>query len=120
MEPIQEKRNFKRIPIERRLEIAYRLMNPRLWAEARSRGVRHVKDVSLGGISFQTEERLPPNSLVSMRLDFSDEMKTGDIYGRIVRVSQIEENNSFEVGINFSWWGSDDDKKRLAGFIENL
>ena len=112
-----ERRKYKRIKISK-VGADYRLVDFNFWAESRSRGSNSLKDISLGGISFSTNDAIPRDSLVSLNLKLGDLIKIGDIYGRVVRMREIE-NDEYEIGINFCWWDKEEDKKSLAVLLEN-
>ena len=112
-----ERRKYKRIQISK-VGADYHLVDFNFWAESRSRGSNSLKDISLGGISFSTNDAMPRDSLVSLNLKLGDLIKIGDIYGRVVRMREIE-NDEYEIGINFCWWDKEEDKKSLAVLLEN-
>ncbi|MCK5493517.1 MAG: hypothetical protein KAJ14_10445, partial [Candidatus Omnitrophica bacterium] len=62
-----ERRKYKRIKISK-VGADYRLVDFNFWAESRSRGSNSLKDISLGGISFSTNDAIPRDSLVSLNL----------------------------------------------------
>jgi hypothetical protein len=111
-----ERRKDKRIKIEK-LDADYKLVDFNFWAEARAKGTNLLKDISAGGISFSTSDILPENSLMSFNLNLGDMVKVGDVYGRIVRIRDIG-NANHEIGINFSWWDNDADKKNLVKMLD--
>ena len=112
-----ERRKYKRIRISK-VGADYRLVDFNFWAESRSRGSNLLKDISLGGISFSTNDAMPQDSLVSLNLRLGDVVKIGDVYGRVVRMRELKKNE-YEVGINFSWWDKEEDKKNLAMILED-
>ncbi|MCG2711620.1 MAG: PilZ domain-containing protein [Candidatus Omnitrophica bacterium] len=117
MKEKNERRKYKRIKISK-VGADYRLVDFNFWAESRSRGSNALKDISLGGISFSTNDAMPQDSLVSLNLKLGDVVKVGDVYGRVVRMREIK-NNEYEIGINFSWWDKEEDRKNLAMMLED-
>ncbi len=115
MQEKNERRKYKRIKISK-VGADYRLVDFNFWAESRSRGSNSLKDISLGGMSFSTRDVMPQDSLLSLNLKHGDLIKIGDIYGRIVRIRELE-NNEYEVGINFSWWDKEEDRRNLVKLI---
>ena len=75
-----------------------------------------LNDISVGGMSFHTREILPQDSLMSLDLKIGDMIRIGDIYGRVARISKTA-CGEYDIGINFSWWGRDEDKKNLTRLI---
>ena len=114
---MNERRKYKRINISE-VGADYQIVDFNFWAESRSRGSNSLKDISLGGISFSTSDAMPLDSLISLNLKLGDGVKIGDIYGRVVRMRELE-NNEYEIGINFSWWDKEEDKQTLAMMLED-
>ena len=112
----QERRKYKRIKVEK-VDADYKLVDFNFWAEFRSKGSNLLNDISAGGISFSTSDSLPKDTLMSLNLTIGDVVKVGDVYGRVVRIRDLGENRH-EVGINFSWWNNESDKKNLVKIIE--
>ncbi|MFH0874991.1 MAG: PilZ domain-containing protein [archaeon] len=117
MQEKKERRKYKRIKISK-VGADYRLVDFNFWAESRSRGSNALKDISLGGISFSTNDAMPQDSLVSLNLKLGDIIKIDDVYGRVIRIRELK-NNEYEIGITFSWWDKEEDKKNLAVLLEN-
>ena len=114
---MNERRKYKRIKISK-VGADYRLVDFNFWAESRSHGTNSLKDISLGGISFTACEIMPYDSLISLNLKIGDMIKIGDVYGRVVRMRELK-NNEYEIGINFSWWDKEEDKINLVKLLEN-
>ena len=117
MKKDNERRKHKRIKVSK-VGADYQLVDFNFWAEARSRGSNSLKDISLGGIALSTHDAMPQDSLISLNLKLGDVVKIGDVYGRVVRMRELE-NNEYEIGINFSWWAKEEDKKNLAILLED-
>ena len=112
-----ERRKDKRVKIEK-VDADYKLVDFNFWAEFCSKGTNMLKDISAGGMSFSTSDILPKDSLMSLNLTLGDMVKVGDVYGRIVRIRDVGENHH-EIGINFSWWDNESDKKKLVKILED-
>jgi c-di-GMP-binding flagellar brake protein YcgR len=112
----KERRKYKRVKVEK-VDADYKLVDFNFWAEYRAKGSNLLKDISAGGISFSTTEALPENSLMSLNLTIGDMVKVGDVYGRVVRIRDLGDDHH-EVGINFSWWENETDKKNLVNLLE--
>ncbi len=117
MKEKKERRKDKRIKISK-VGADYQLVDFNFWAEYRSRGNNLLKDISAGGISFRTSDALPKNSLMNLNLTLGDMVKVGDVYGRVVRIRELDDD-THEIGINFSWWDDDADKKKLVELIDD-
>ena len=112
-----DRRKYRRIKISK-VGADYRLVDFNFWAEFRSRGSNMLKDISMGGMAFSAKEAMPQDSLISLNLKLGDVIKIGDVYGRVVRMRELD-HNEYEIGINFSWWNKEEDKKNLASMLEN-
>ncbi len=112
-----ERRKFKRSKIDI-AGVDYRLMDFSFMAEFCARGSKRLRDISLGGISFNAQDSLPHDSLMHLTLIIGDTIKLGDICGRIVRIRKIDEH-TYEIGVRFSWWGREKDKKTMVKLLEN-
>ncbi len=117
MKENSERRKYKRIKVSK-IGADYQLVDFNFWAEARSRGSNPLKDISLGGMALSTHDTMPQDSLISLNLKLGDVVKIGDVYGRVVRMKEIE-SNEYEIGINFSWWEKEEDKKNLAIMLDH-
>jgi len=96
----------------------YRLVDFTFFAEFCARGSKVLRDVSLGGISFDSEDDLPADSLVRLTLRLGDTLQIGDVCGRIVRIRKINAGK-YEIGVRFSWWGREEDKIKLVNVLKN-
>ncbi len=116
MEKKQERRKYKRVKIAK-VDAGYRLVDPKFWAEFRSKGNNLLRDISLSGVSFKSGDSLPKNSVLCLELKLGNMIKIGDICGRIVRVRKLE-NEEYEIGVNFSWWAKEEDKVRVIRYLD--
>ena len=112
----KERRQYKRKKVQE-VGAAYRLVDPLLWAESRSRGTNCLDDISINGASFKSDDCLPRNTVVRLDLCLDSSFKIAGICGKIVRVRQLEASG-YEIGVTFSWWEKEEDKKNLRSFLE--
>ncbi|MBI4846156.1 MAG: PilZ domain-containing protein [Candidatus Omnitrophica bacterium] len=117
MNEFKEKRRFKRIKVEH-TDANYHLVDFTFWAQPLASGVNQLRDISLGGISFNSKDCLPKDSLLNLNIKIMDLFKINDLCGRIVRVRQLDDKD-YEIGVNFSWWSSEQDKVKLFEFLKN-
>ncbi|MBU4257404.1 PilZ domain-containing protein [Patescibacteria group bacterium] len=115
MKTFMEKRRFIRLKIKD-INADYNLVDFNFWPQFRARGKNLLCDISLGGISFQTKYTLPLYSLLRLNLMIADAVACNDVYGRIVRITSLG-NNDYEIGVNFSWWTSEADRAGLVRFL---
>ncbi len=111
-----ERRKFKRVRIDA-AGADYQMVDFTFWAQARAKGREHLLNISLGGMSFKSPDDLPNESLLTIKLKVGDFVRIGDLCGPIVRVRNID-THTYEVGVSFSWWKNDEDKKSLSRVID--
>ena len=111
-----ERRKFKRVRITE-AGADYEMVDFTFWAQARAKGKEHVLNISLGGMSFKSSDDLPNESLLRIRLKVGTLVRIGDVCGRIVRARYLD-HNTYEIGVSFSWWNNDDDRKSLSRVID--
>ncbi|MDD5746930.1 MAG: PilZ domain-containing protein [Candidatus Omnitrophica bacterium] len=116
MDNPNERRNYRRMTFNQ-AGADYRLVDFTLMAESRARGSKLLRDVSLGGISFDSDDHLPADSLVQLTLRLGDTLNIGDICGRIVRIRKTD-THKYEIGVRFSWWGKEEDKMKLVNVLK--
>jgi len=76
-----------------------------------------VKDVSLGGIGVKSKEKFSKKSLAYLNIDLDEFMET---IGVIAKVHWCRgEKIDYEMGLSFSWWPKQKDKRLLEEFVEN-
>ena len=113
----EERRQYERMKVEK-VGAAYRLVDPLLWAESRSRGTNCLEDISINGASFKSNDCLPSNSVIRLDLRLGGNFKIDGICGKIARVRELEDSQ-YEIGVTFSWWEKEEDKKNLRIFLQN-
>ena len=114
---MQERRKYKRFTIEK-VGADYRMVDPKFWAVFSSQGRETLCNISLGGVSFSSSDVLPKDSFLSLKLKLGEMIRIGELYGRIVRIRKLD-RKKYEIGVNFSWWGKDEDKVDLAHYMED-
>lgn len=112
-----ERRKYKRFKVKK-IDTDYQLIDFTFWSEFRSHGRKLLKDISLGGICFFSEDILPEDSLLSLKLKVRNGTDFSDIYGRVVRSRQTADKG-YEIGVDFTWWTKEEDKKSLVDFLES-
>ncbi|HOK41748.1 MAG TPA: PilZ domain-containing protein [bacterium] len=103
-----EKRKFKRIPVD--IEFKY----IKILEDITGR----IKNISEDGFCFLTEEKLEPNSYISIEIKIkSKKIKT---YAKIIWVKQKDKKN-YEIGAKFIDLDSptfNDDIKKILNLLE--
>ncbi|MFH1776226.1 MAG: PilZ domain-containing protein [Candidatus Omnitrophota bacterium] len=114
--PIAEKRKFNRI-ITADVAVSYKLYNTQTLPMYQEMIEEDARNISLGGIAFKTHALLPVDTPIGLTIRFG---KTAPIktFGRVAWISQSEGLSQYNVGIRFSWWVSNEDRKILNNYID--
>ncbi|MFH1459544.1 MAG: PilZ domain-containing protein [Candidatus Omnitrophota bacterium] len=75
-----------------------------------------VKDISEGGISIQSEDKIAKGALAFLNIDLNELMKTVGIIGKVVWDKKIRAG--YKSGLCFSCWPHEEDKKIVESFVE--
>lgn len=80
-------------------------------------------DISIGGLCFTSDKRMPTDSKLVVRLKIPTRKKNLELVGRVAWISEAEPKNhvkkQYKVGIEFSGL-SKADKKDLARFLKSI
>lgn len=115
-EPHAEQRRFKRISTNE-VAVTYKLYNTHTLPMYQDEIEENAHNISLGGISFKTHTPLPHDAPIGLNIRLG---KTRPIrtFGRIVWADNPTPAADGKVGVRFSWWLSDEDKKILNSYID--
>jgi len=114
----QEKRKFERVKIPG-AKASFKLLDPRTWSTYQEKIFEPISDISLGGVAFKTINELNVKTPVGIDLKISPEHKIIRTFGRIAWIKRENpQSNVFNLGISFSWWKRDEDKKLVYEAIK--
>jgi c-di-GMP-binding flagellar brake protein YcgR len=106
---MQERRQH--IRVDQSLEITYRLLKRTPLFSSRS------KELSEGGISLPTNQRLEPGIIIELELRLPDSKKPIKVTGEVVWRDKIQDRRfSFVIGVKFIKIDSGD-RKKVCNYI---
>jgi c-di-GMP-binding flagellar brake protein YcgR len=76
----------------------------------------YTKDISEGGILFNTNTILPIDSIIKVKFFIKDSQEFIPATAKVIRIEEIVENKLYEVGIKFIDIETQDFKK-LTGYV---
>ena len=76
-----------------------------------------IKNISTGGVAISSDENITEGALAFLNIDLDIVMRTVSVIAKVVWCREHE--TSYTIGLNFSRWPKDEDKKLLSDFIKN-
>lgn len=114
----KEKRKFQRVNIPG-AKVSFKLLDPRTWSTYQEKILEPISNISLGGVAFKTINDLSVKTPVGVDIKISPEHDTIRTFGRIAWIERENpQSNVFNLGISFSWWKHDEDKKLVYEAIK--
>jgi hypothetical protein len=114
---IKEKRSNSRKKVND-ISIKVKPLDPQVWFRYWSGTECSLRDLSLGGIGVCAREHMPQGSRISIDLLLKPQLRPIKIFGKVVWT--ITENKTYRSGISFSWWKSEEDKKLVNAYLEEI
>ena len=115
----EEKRKFLRVNVPG-LRVSFKLLDPRTYSTYHEKILEPVSNISLGGVALRTKNELPVKAPIGLDIKINPEQETIRTFGRIAWIKRIDPQSSdFDVGISFSWWDKEEDKKLVFNAIQN-
>lgn len=103
-----EKRIYRRIPDH--VDMKYRIIslgeNPENYIDLRGGGMS--ENISEGGMLFEVHEHIPLGSFLEVQLDVPEVSFPIYLRGKVVRVEELIENKSYDIGIHFTQYFQQD------------
>ncbi|MFH2139132.1 MAG: PilZ domain-containing protein [Candidatus Omnitrophota bacterium] len=113
--PFDERRSFSRINIPE-VRANFKLLNLRTYSTYLEKNPEPVENISLGGMLLKSYNHLEKKTPVAIDLKVGTENYLMRIFGRIAWIKEVEKND-YLMGISFSWWNKEEDKKRIRELI---
>ena|SRR3990167_3481317 len=114
-----ERRKFNRVGIIGSY-VQYKVLNAAKWSLYQDKLEEPVKNISTGGVCFDSKDPISPNTLLGLNIKFNEAAMPIKIFGRVAwSRDKKEEDKKFEIGVIFSGWTKDRDKLELNKFIED-
>jgi len=113
-----EKRKFLRVNIPE-LRVSFKLLDPRTWSTYHEKRLNLTENISLGGIALKTTNELAIKSPVGVDIRISPEHEAIRTFGRVAWIRKDPAvENEYTMGISFSWWKREEDKKIIFDVIQ--
>ena len=115
----EEKRKFLRANVPG-LKVSFKLLDPRTYSTYHEKIIDSAANISLGGLALRTKTELPVKSPIGVDIKISPAHQSIRTFGRIAWIKRTDpQSSSFDLGISFSWWNNEEDKKIVYNAIQN-
>ncbi len=115
----EEKRKFLRYNVTG-IKASFKLLDPRTYSTYHEKILDTAANISLGGIALRTKTELPLRTPIGVDIKISPEHHSIRTFGRIAWIKQTDpQSNDFDIGISFSWWNNEEDKKLVYSALQN-
>jgi len=115
----EEKRKFERVSIPGS-KVSFKLLDPRSWSTYHEKTINPIDNISLGGLSFKTNTELALKAPVGVDIRITPEHEPIRTFGRVAWIKRNKAiEDDYTLGVSFSWWKRDDDKKTVYEVIQN-
>ncbi len=112
-----EKRKFQRVNIPD-LKVSFKLLDPRTWSTYHEKRLDSVANISLGGISLKTNNELAVKAPIGIDIKINPDLDPIRTFGRVAWIKKEPDiDNEYSLGISFSWWKREEDKKIILDVI---
>lgn len=98
--------------------MSLRPLDPQVWFRYWNGTEYTMRDMSMVGIGVCSKEKLPMGTPLSVDLRLGKSTISIRIFGKVEWI--IPEDDQYRVGVSFSWWKEDQDKKTAGSFLEKL
>lgn len=99
--------------------VSWKVLDANKWSVFENELEAPVINVSKGGICFSAKEGLPPNALLGLNIRFNEASQPIKMFGRVVwSKDKNYDSRNPEIGVMFSWWMREKDKKELDRFVD--
>ena len=110
----KEKRSYERVEVPG-IKANFKMLNLRSYSTYLEKTPESIENLSLGGVSLKASALFENKSPIAIDLKLDSENYLMRIFGRIAWVKQVE--NEYLMGVSFSWWNNEEDKKRVREMI---
>ncbi|MFH1063232.1 MAG: PilZ domain-containing protein [Candidatus Omnitrophota bacterium] len=112
-----EKRQYKRVALPG-VSCSFKLLDPRTWSTYLDKTLNDVQDISIGGLRFSTKNELSLKAPVGVDIKINPSQEAIRTFGRVAWIKKENPADAdYSVGISFSWWKNDEEKKLVYDAI---
>ncbi|MBU2063750.1 MAG: PilZ domain-containing protein [Candidatus Omnitrophica bacterium] len=112
----EDKRQFKRVNVPG-LKVGFKIYDLRAWSNYLDRTLESIQNISMGGISFRSDQDLAIKAPLGLDIRITPEQGPIKTFGRVAWIKKNKEND-YDLGVKFSWWDREEDKKALYDLIQ--
>jgi Tfp pilus assembly protein PilZ len=113
-----EKRKYKRVTLPG-AKCSFKLLDPRTWSTYHDKAVNEIQDISMGGLRFCTNNELSLKAPIGVDIKMNSSQESIRTFGRVAWIRKENPTcEDYTVGISFSWWKREEDKKTVHDAIE--
>ncbi|MBU1086481.1 MAG: PilZ domain-containing protein [Candidatus Omnitrophica bacterium] len=106
-----EKRQYKRVTLPG-VSCSFKLLDPRTWSTYHDKTVNDVQDISIGGLRLCTKNELILKAPIGIDIKINSSQELIRTFGRVAWIRKKNPtSDDYNVGISFSWWKNDEEKK---------
>ncbi|MFH1776057.1 MAG: PilZ domain-containing protein [Candidatus Omnitrophota bacterium] len=113
---ISEKRRHPRVNTPHST-VNYQLLNVAKVIGEKGKPECKLNNISMGGVSLTVEENVRTETPIDLEIKLKELVDIIKSYGKVVWTRK-NRPNVYELGVVFSWWTKEEDKSRIAEFIE--
>jgi len=112
-----EKRGHKRVFLPE-MSCSFKLLDSRTWSTYLDKTVNEVQDISLGGLRLSTKNELSLKAPIGVDIKINPTQESIRTFGRVAWIKkENQEADEYDVGISFSWWKNEEEKKLVYDAI---
>jgi len=111
-----ENRKFERAEIPD-LKVSFNLLDPRTWSTYLDKTLENIENISLGGLAFRSATPLERLAPVGLDIRIGPEQQLVKTFGRVAWIKK-NEGEDYSLGVRFSWWKDEADKKTIYNLIK--
>ncbi len=106
-----EKRKYKRVTLPE-MRCSFKLLDPRTWSTYLDKTINEVQDISIGGLRLSTKNELNLKAPIGIDIKINPAQDSIRTFGRVAWIKKgNQESDEYDVGISFSWWKNEEEKK---------
>ncbi|MBU1044222.1 MAG: PilZ domain-containing protein [Candidatus Omnitrophica bacterium] len=114
-----EKRQYKRVALPG-VRCSFKLLDPRTWSTYHDKTINDVQDISIGGLRLSTKNEFSLKAPIGVDIKMDSSSELIRTFGRVAWIrKENQDSEDYNVGISFSWWKNDEEKKIVYDAIAN-
>lgn len=116
---MDKNRRYSKRKMAKNISLVLYPLNPQIWFRYWNESEYVMRDISMVGLGIYSQENIPVGTPLSLDLRLGrNNPATVRIFGK-TKWSK-KENDTYRIGISFSWWMDDQDRKIVDTYLEKL